>query len=407
MELNLCASCGAFVNKTWDACTACGAKIDALQPALAPISPAPEVAEVAGRQKDEVTPERVEETVGQVPELPGFDHMPAMADAPEPVSAPDPAPPASAPPVIAVGDSPEHFAIQWSTSNAPAEPVEPIDWSHDPPPTSAAAAAVAAAAAEATRGSSALPNQDAVPPAKSFTLPSYLRTPGIKAAGVTTLSDKNNPFGKLQWAGKVSKRKLDGISKDRLLALVSGGATVVIAVIGVVVVLFGSSTKDKSTTTSSEKSQGAGNAAVSAVPEWVDFNDPQGRFSVKLPSSPESQTAGTKTILLSKSSIPDEVATVSREPVPQNVRSQSNKQILQLAASDLAASTGLSLKGQTFGNNGAEQFLDAFLANETKSINVRFLVRDNTLYQLRISTDDTTNDAEAFSKLTSSFAYKP
>lgn len=394
MELNLCPSCSAFVNATWEICGACGG---VLREASAPVAEA----------EPAYAPPVIEYVAEPVSE--------SVVEPAEPVN-------------VASGIEADSFTTGWAspgnsveleslitpnTWTAPAEPTATAvnttgGWSapesgfqHTETPVQIAWPTPASVAASTEEPSSA-PSFYSEPVANHLQADVELQTfhydANALSSNAPTLDD-----GRLR--PELGKGPIIGFAVAGIVAVLLpivliafiGGAAKEDAVVGVV-------TPPLETTPTTITP-----APPAATPAngWITYNDPEGRFTASLPAEPtvSSRAAadGPITTWTSRSASGQTSAVVYAAALPKGTDWRNNQQVLKSAVNAAAASSGMAIKGQITGTDGGTMHVDALLSNASGSSNIRFFVIENTLYGLSITGVDTAANGKAFDTLTKSF----
>jgi hypothetical protein len=410
VELNLCPSCSAFINASWDACVACGAQLRV-----------PREASVADTPVDDVV------------EAPAVQPAPAIEYTPEPQATPLLAP------ASVVGNDVEGFTVQWSAPDDSAN-LEPVA---EPPAANTWSAP--APSAVSTAGGWALPDhtpvqQTAVRPPVDLqpvdVEPVQISWPAPKSSAdakpaapvndVVTPSFYAEPANSqlpppvepqtFQYDTTTFSSGLPNLRDGRLAPAVGKKAIIALAVagpIGLIVLLIAivSFIGTSSNTTSSDNNAAsagilATDAAKAASHGWVSYTDPDGRFSASLPTQPVVQNGSGKdgaSATWTSSTADGHIAVVIGAVTLPAGDYKNNQQVLTDALNGASANSGMDIKGQITDTDGSVLHLDAFLAKDQVSSNVRLFVSNNVLYVISLTTDKQDGDPQAFDTLTKSF----
>jgi hypothetical protein len=198
------------------------------------------------------------------------------------------------------------------------------------------------------------------------------------------------------------------LGKRAILGLAVAGSVTAIALILILSLAGTSSTKDQLVDVSGGVTPTTVTSAASGAPgTWAAYIDPDDYFSALLPSKPTVQVLtsanGPVHSWVSKSPDGKTNIVVVAAALPTGDWA-NNQQILKSHLDSMATSSGMAVKGEYTGTEGKTLHLDALLEGAKGSSNVRFFVANNTMYALSVVGTDAAANAQAFDKLTKSFA---
>jgi hypothetical protein len=396
VELNLCPSCSAFVNASWEACGACGAALG--QPAAA----------------------YVPETASEVVEDPRATSV--------------------------VGNEQEGFTVQWNSPPPPAvtpepawppavEPYEPAESS-----TSTWTAPVEVSNVSTTGGwtapESTTQHTEEPPVQISWPTPASSVAPATQTPSYHTPSFYNGPANPQAHAaaevqtfqydqvtlGGTSGALADGrlrpeLSKGVIIAFAAAGPVMLVILI-LIVSLIGASVNEAEkdvlvdvpsqavAPTVPAESEAETTPLPAPADDWTDYVEPNGMFKASLPDSPTSEivpgTDGKGTAWQSVTADGKTLVEVVALQLPAG-DFRNNQQILKTWLNASAEAGGMTVKGQIIETKASVLRLDALLEGPSGSSNVRFFVSGQTMYGLNVEGKDASANAVAFDKLTKSF----
>jgi hypothetical protein len=387
VELNLCPSCNAFINASWETCVACGA---ALRPATAAYASEP-------------ADEAIEETM-----------VPASTG------------------TIVGGNETDGFTVRWDTPAAP-----PVETSWTPPVdsfetsetnTTAWTAPVEPVAVTTTGGwtapESVAQNTEDSPvqiswpaptPAASappaFESPSFYDTPTSQAAAhlqpeveLQTFHYDSSTFSGNAGVSEDGRLRPE-LSKGAILAFAGAGPAVLIVLI-LIVSFIGGVAKEEALVDIPQAVETPVTAAAPAPSSWNTYADPNGYFSASLPATPTVSNIkgpnGTAFSWISNSPDGQTQVAVVAAPLPAG-DFRNNQQALKNSLSSAATASNMTVKGQIIDTENSTMHLDALLEGPNSSSNIRLFVADRTMFSLSIEGKDAAANAQAFDKLTKSF----
>lgn len=412
MELNLCPSCNAFINASWEKCAACGAELRSPTPApVAVEQPEPAVAYAPEPVLEPVavpepvvapapTPHDDAFTVGWA--APGNAVEPESPWAPPAYEAPATSTWADSAPTASSTTDMQPVTIQWPsppTSSTP--PVAPPSAPVEPAPTFYVDPTATPAA---TAGAWGAPAPAAAPAA----------TPTTGWGNVQTSTYSYSTDAYAVGAPAFGDNRLHPLSKGKIIALAAIGPVVLVVLILLVVIgsTADTSSNDSSSfsvnphvTAPSQASPDTGSAASDGS-NWISYSDPDGHFKASLPGTPKVTTSSSKDgpiITWSATSTDGHMAAVVVAGSLPAGNYKNNQTVLQNALNGASSTSGMTVVGKTTGTDGNVLHLDALLSNSSATSNVRFFVSNNTLYGVSLTTDDANGDPEAFDTLTKSF----
>jgi hypothetical protein len=405
VELNLCPSCNAFVNATWESCGACGAVLrePVVEYAAPPVSE-PVV---------EPPVQPVVEPVAPLAAVTGFDadtFATQWASFGESVNTePDPAPEPSPPPVETTNTwaAPIEPASTVSTTASWTPPAEPLTQHTEEPPVQISWPTPATSAPE--RAVAAAP--------EALSSPSFYAEPAAEPRGlVAEESLQTFHYDAAMVSGRASSyndgRLSPALGKGTIIGFAAAGIVALLLYMVIVAVVASRADDDALVNVSGPPIETTTTTVApletppSASGGWISYTDPNGYFSGSLPTEPSvsrTTTADGPLVTWVSQNVETKTTVVIVAGALPAGNWTNNQQVLKNALNGAASSSGMSIKGQYTDNDGGVLHLDALLSNSTASSNMRFFVHQNTLYGLSTSGPSSDSNAKAFDLLTKSF----
>lgn len=400
MELNLCATCGAFVNALWDKCAACGTVVtsDRIASAVESAPAEPEVdtsteIEQTAMPKAPVEPDETESHLNDPPDLvlPPTDSVLIDAQLAQDLHS------SQIPPSI------EPFALD--DSSEPHEEIPSFKRTDVSQKTSLEELDISDEDLNAPLvGAHFAPGPsldfDSLNLAEPVIKPSFgkrgiiaLAITGCFAIGAAGLVGFNTSFASKDSTEKSLAATGDDRSNDSTPPANSSDNTA------------GADESDPTSRPSIPDSLPRGNSN-----EWIDYAPHGALFSVKLPAEPSIMQfqipGGTITYLGADTKDGKSEVTVGSMPTGMGPEVENNKNFLKDVLNAASASSRGEMKGQVFTTENGIVYLDATFSDEETTSNVRVFATKGHAFFLEVSTDGDTGDGESFNKLIKSFSFE-
>jgi hypothetical protein len=205
---------------------------------------------------------------------------------------------------------------------------------------------------------------------------------------------------------RTDKRQMVEPTHRRLILVMSVVGAVLMALIGIGLLSAKSAPKTASNATLvSLPAKAAATKATSAQESsgWINYNEPQGRFSIDFPGQPTVTTTGRMTMWQAKTPDGSAIANVYIQPAPTGAQDTGLNAAIDSDASDLNA-TVKSRSISTVSNR--RQISAQMITTSSQGVEMVTFVQGSQLCTVAVVSNDSNGDPALFDRLTSTFQPK-